>query len=160
MYLLCTKKELEKTSNFLASRFGISKDYLNRFLCYRYKKSLFLITNEKKEHIQKLILKKNIRSLGIEFFCDIKKLIPSSLGFCGVFKAEQIKNNFLILNRNQAISFFENESIDSKKVISKNLLSSGYVIGIYNKKIIGTFYYDKTKEICTPNLSFENKNIK
>lgn len=160
MYLLCTKKELEKTSNFLASRFGISKDYLNRFLCYRYKKSLFLITNEKKEHIQKLILKKNIRSLGIEFFCDIKKLIPSSLGFCGVFKAEQIKNNFLILNRKQAISFFENESIDSKKVISKNLLSSGYVIGIYNKKIIGTFYYDKTKEICTPNLSFENKNIK
>ena len=159
MYLLCTKKELEKTSNFLASRFGISKDYLNRFLCYRYKKSLFLITNEKKEQIQKLILK-NIRSLGIEFFCDIKKLIPSSLGFCGVFKAEQIKNNFLILNRNQAISFFENESIDSKKVISKNLLSSGYVIGIYNKKIIGTFYYDKTKEICTPNLSFENKNIK
>jgi hypothetical protein len=160
MFVLCTKKELEKTKNFLYSRFGINKNYLNNFLCYKYKKSLFLITNDKKEIIQKLIFKKNIRSLGIEIFCDLRQLIPSSLGFGGVLKIEQIKSNFLILNREQAISFFENENIDAKKIESKNLLSSGYVIGIYNKKIIGTLYYDKLKEMCTPNLSFENKNIK
>lgn len=159
MYTLCTKKEFEKVKNYLDSRFGVD-NCIDNYVCYKYKKNLFLITNDKKEIIQKLTFKKNIRSLGIEFFCDLKKLIPSSLGFCAVLKADQIKKNYLILNREQAISFFENKDIDPKKIKFKDLLSSGYVIGIYNKKIIGTLYYDKIKEICTPNISFENKNIK
>lgn len=160
MFVICDNKNQDKIRNYFLSRFGIEKIFFEKYLFYKKNKSLFIITKEKEEQINKIISKNQIRSMGIELFCNLKETIPSSIGISAIFKADQIKTNYLMLDRKQAIDFFENKEININDILKKQVLSSGYVIAILNQKIIGTLYFDKEKKICKPNISFENNNIK
>ena len=148
-----------KLINYLNSRFGIDKYDLDYFIYIIKGNSVSIITDDHKGLILKMINTNFVKNIGIEIFSNYKDYTPSSLGF-GIFKVEQIKTNYAILDRALANEYFKNKEIETSKIKEKNILSSGYVICIFNGNVIGTANYNKEKNIIQPNLSFINEKIK
>ena len=147
----------ERVINHLFSRYDISKDYFDNYLFLIKNKSVFIICKEKNEIIQKLITNKSVINVGIEIFSDIVKFRPCSLGFC-VFDKNEIKQNYVILKRSQVVDHLNGKEIDVDNVSNKNILSTGYVICIYNNKVVGSCLFENNKLI--PNLAFVNQKAK
>jgi hypothetical protein len=149
--------EDKKTLNYLFSRYGINKDYFNNFLFICNNNKLFIITKDKQEIIQEILKKKDVVNIGVELFCDIKKMIPCSLGFC-VIDANVVKQNYVVFNRQLVVDYLAGKKISINDVVKKNILSKGYVICLYNNNVVGTCYYEEN--LLTPNIAFENKRAK
>jgi len=152
-------KTKNKLINYLDSRFGIDKYTLENYMFIIKGNSVSIIVSDKKEIIQKMINSNFVKNIGIEIFSNYKDYVPSSLGF-GIFKKQEIKNNFVVLDRTQTNNYFKNKEINISEIKDKNLLSSGYVICIYNNQIIGTARYLKEESKIMPNLSFVNEKTK
>jgi len=160
---IMTESEQNRLLKHLESRFGISEKIFSKFIFLSQGNSSFLISNDKKAEIKKIISQnaETIKSAGIELFSDNKRFIPCSLGFC-TFDFKDIMQNFVVIERQQAKDYFEGTTIDVKKIIDnhKNLLSDGYIIAIYNETIIGTLLFEKKQGKLIPNIVYKNKNVK
>jgi NOL1/NOP2/fmu family ribosome biogenesis protein len=159
MTKLLDLKTKTKIINYLNSRFGIDKSYLDNYMYIIKGNSVSVVISDRKEIIQKMINSNFVKNIGIEIFSNYKDYVPSSLGF-GIFKNSQILNNFVNLDRTQANNYFKGKEINTNDIKTKNLLSSGYVVCIYNNQIIGTAKYIKEETKILPNLSFVNEKIK
>ncbi len=147
--------ENKKIINHLVSRYGFSKEYLDQFLFLFKHKSVFVISKDKEEVIKK-ILNKAVFNAGIEIFADKKHFVPSSLGF-SAFCAKEIKYNFVVLNRDLVVDFLKGKPFSLEQVVNRNILSKGYIVCIYDNKIVGTCLYE---DQLTPNIAFTNKKAK
>jgi hypothetical protein len=143
--------------NYLFSRYGVSKDYFENYLFLYKNKSIFIISKDKKDAVKKIITNKSVVSLGIELFSDIKHFTPCSLGFCVINKNE-IKQNYVVFKRQQVVDYLNGKNISINNISNKNILSNGYIICIYENKIIGTCTYEN--KILIPNLAFINTKAK
>lgn len=160
-----TKKLDEKTRrklvNYLNSRFGIDgcffDDYL--FTISGHSVSIIFQTKETKRIIENQMRQNFTMSFGIELFSNYKDYTPSSLGF-GVFKKEQITQNYIELNRKLANEYFSGKVIELKEIKNYNVLSSGFVICVFDSYVIGTAFFEKNTEEIKPNLSFVNEKIR
>lgn len=159
MRMQAEKKTQLKIINYLNSRFGIEKEFFNKFLFIVSGKSIYIINNEYEKIILKQLNTPYIKNIGIELFSNYNEYTPSSLGF-GIFKKEQIKNNYLILTRKQTIQYFNGKKILIKEIENKTLLSSGFVICIFENNIVGCAKYLKEKEEIEPSLPYINDKIK
>jgi len=153
------QKTKKKIINYLQSRFGINKNFFDNYVFTIKGTSISIINSDKEKDINKIINTNFIKNIGLEIFSNYKEYRPSSLGF-SIFNSKQICQNFVELNRKQANDYFQNKEIKVDDIQKKNLLSSGFVVCIFDKYIIGTAEYIKSENIIKSNLSFINKKIK
>lgn len=154
MFKIYNKK---RVINHLFSRYGISKEYFKDYLFFIKNKSVFIISKDKEDIINKIINNKSVVSLGLEIFSDIKHFVPCSLGFCVIEKGE-VKQNYVFLKRGLVVDYLNGKKINVNDVSKKNILSKGQVICIYNNKIIGSCLFEKN--MLVPNLAFINQKAK
>ncbi len=159
MTKLLDLKTKNKIINYLNSRFGIDKYFLDNYIYIIKGNSISIITNDKFDLIKKTINSNFVKNIGIEIFSNYRDYTPASLGF-GIFKESQITINYIKVNRNQANNYFKNIELDVNDCLDKKLMSSGYVVCICDGNIIGTGKYLKEKNTIIPNLSFVNEKIK
>ncbi|MFH0906520.1 MAG: hypothetical protein V1824_04245 [archaeon] len=148
----------DKLISHLFSRYGIDKQYFKDYEFYKHENSVYLLSKKYCKAVNINLKDKQLFNVGLEIFADYKKYLPSSIGF-EIFKTKQIKQNFVVLDRGQAISYFQNKELEVNKIKEKNILSDGYLIVIYNNYIIGTIEL-KNKSTLFPNLSFVNYDVK
>jgi hypothetical protein len=160
-YCILKNKQKHKIINYFNSRYGINKEFFNNYLLIKKNKIVSIISNfNLEEKYIKEINKNNelnIKNIGLEIIADLKKLIPSSLGVT-IFSFKDIKFNYIEINRSKAISYFKKENFTLNDCINKNILSNGYILVVYNKKIIGSAYLENNK--IKPNVVFINSKIK
>jgi len=155
------EKTKTKLVNYLESRFGIDKNFFEDyfFTITGHSVSVVSFSRENRKVIESLLNTNYVVSFGIELFSNHKDFTLSSLGF-GFISAEKIKQNFVEMTRAQANYYFSGKDVDCGDIKKKNLLSSGFIVCLFDKQVIGTAYFDKEKQIIKPNLSFVNENTK
>ena len=119
MYKIITEKN-NRIINHIYSRYGISKEYLSKYLFLCNKTSMFVISKEKEEIIKKIIKTRKIKliNIGIEIFSNMKEFVPSSLGFTFI-SAKEIKLNYVILNREQVVEYLKGNKIKIEDILEK-----------------------------------------
>jgi hypothetical protein len=115
MTKLLDLKTKNKLINYLDSRFGIDRSTLENYLFIIKGNSVSIIVSDKKEIILKMINSNFVKNIGIEIFSNYKDYVPSSLGF-GIFKKQEIKNNFVVLDRTQTNNYFKNKEINVSEI--------------------------------------------
>ncbi len=156
MYKIVDKKK-ERIVNHLKSRYGVSETFVDRYLFMFKAKSVFIVSKEKEAFVRKVMDNRSVVNIGIELFSNYKEFIPCSLGFC-VIPYDEIKYNYVVINREYVVKYLRGEEMLLKDVIKHNVLSEGHVVCLYEKKVVGTCYCDKEK--IRPNLAYVNKKAK
>jgi NOL1/NOP2/fmu family ribosome biogenesis protein len=161
MTKILDEKTRRKLVNYLNSRFDIDSCFFDNYIftISGHSVSIIFQTKETRRIIENQLKQNFTISFGIELFSNYKDYTPSSLGF-GIFNKEQITQNYIELNREHANDYFSGKVINLKESKNYKVLSSGFVVCLFDSFVIGTALFEKNTETLKPNLSFVNDKIK
>ena len=145
---LLKEKEKQKIVSHFLERYAVPKDCFKDYIFLKNKHFVWIGNKELEDFLYQRL---NFYSVGFLFLMDVKTFKPTTATIR--FLDKNIKRNLLLLNEEEAKSFFAGKKFSITEKEASVLDSTGYVALRNEKYFLGSAWFDKKLLSIHPNIS-------